>query len=123
MLSVPQLLVAGVVTLGSAAWVSPRRIEPPGALTVAGLLADREPAAVSAVVEGRSSGGRSPPVVVAIALTGLALLAAGWGGLHEHRVDASPLAHLAPMHVDALGTLRADPGSGRFGWTAVVDLS
>ena len=123
-LSIPQLLLAGVVALVGSVLLAPRRVGGSGALATAGLLVGSEPSAVSAVAGARSAGGRGPPLVAAlIALAGLSLLGAGWAGVHEHRVDASPLGQLAPLHVVATGTMRSDPSLGRFGWSSVADLS
>src|SRR5207247_8736119 len=67
---------------------------------------------------------RAPPLLPAVAAAAtFFLLGAGWTGLHEERVRASPLAPVAPETVTAIGSLQDDPSAGRFGWSATLGIS
>ena len=113
------------MTLGLAALVggwlaAPRRLAD-DALELAGLT-PRPPAVVSAVGRPRTARG-SPICSIALVLTGLLALGAGWAGVHAAWLDGSLLSRLAPRRVMVVGTLHTDPVAGTFGWHATFDIT
>lgn len=114
-------LVAGAAVLVASVAGAPVRAEDP--LEAAGLVPTlTEEAALAALAPPRLRAGRGPPWAAAcLAVSALFLFGAGWGGVHERRVEGSLPARLAPAHVDVSGTLRTDPSAGSYGWSAILD--
>ena len=53
---------------------------------------------------------------------GFVLLGAGWGGVHDARVQGSALARLRGRTVEMWATLSSDPSAGTLGWTATLQV-
>ncbi len=109
-------LAAGIVALGTAWFLAPRRRRHDPLRRLTGTKAP----ALDAVASDPVVGGRGPVPVVALLLTGMVLLGAGWSGLAERRHEAALLGRLAPLRVEILGTLREDPRPGTYGWHAIL---
>ena len=110
----------GLAALVGGWLAAPRRLAD-DALELAGLT-PRPPAAVSAVGRPRTARG-SPICSIALVLTGLLALGAGWAGVHAAWLDGSLLSRLAPRRVMVVGTLHTDPVAGTFGWHATFDVT
>jgi competence protein ComEC len=114
-------LALGLAALASAALAAPRPADP-DALQGSGLLT--EPPALTAVSSQRSLPTRiAPAAALALVLLGCALVAIGWAQIRDTRLDRTLLAQISPAHVEATGSLRADPAKSRFGWQAIARLS
>jgi competence protein ComEC len=87
-------------------------------LVRAGLLPP-DPAAVAALEPTRTNV-RAPIVAAVFAAFGMVTLGAGWAGFHDRVLDTALLARLAPERVTIEGTLKTDPGTSTFGWSAEV---
>jgi competence protein ComEC len=115
--------VLGLASLAAAVIAAPsiRHADPIGD---AGLvLADRAPPeVVRRVTSPRRSGGGPVVAVSGLALAGVCGLGAAWALLAQARLDASPLAALAPDRVEVEATLREDPRPGAIGWHALADV-
>jgi competence protein ComEC len=115
------------LAVGAAGLVGAWLVTPPpvpsgatGPLERIGLVGP-EPAAAAAVAAPSVDPRRAAWPAVALAVFGLIALGAGWGGVREARIYGSLLARLPPGRVTVTGTLRADPGTSSFGWSAMVD--
>ncbi len=116
-------LVLGAAAMIGAVLASPRPAPRPGLLDASGLLDDAEPATLRSVAAERLERGAAPPAAtLAMALAGMALVAAGVGGVRESQLDSSLMAAIAPAHIVAEGSIREDPDVGPYGWSATVDL-
>jgi competence protein ComEC len=116
------LLALGVAALLGAALAAPRERHD-DVLREAGLVGAEAPAiaALPGHVPGRRvRAGTGAGLLFVAALTALGC---GWAGLAEARRDGSVLARLASARIEGIGTLRADPEPGSYGWSAVVDLT
>jgi competence protein ComEC len=56
-------------------------------------------------------------------LVAFGLLGAGWAGLHEAGVRASPVAHVAGRSAGLDGALNSDPEPGGLGWSASLSVA
>ena len=119
----PWLAMAlGLASLAGAVVAAPRRIAGESALARVGLVPP-DPPAVVAVSAGRREPGRSPGGAAVLGIVGVLMVACGWGGLHDARLDGQLLGLLAPERVTLLGSLRTDPSLGGYGWSATVDAT
>ncbi len=118
--------VGALALLGAAAlagaWLSAPAPGGEDPVRDAGLVSV-EPSAVAALPSGRRPSGRGGAPAGALALAGLTLLGAWWGGVAQARRDGSLLARLASARIEGTGTLKSDPEAGSYGWSAVVDLT
>ncbi|MFL5798367.1 MAG: DNA internalization-related competence protein ComEC/Rec2 [Actinomycetota bacterium] len=121
-LAIWQLLSAGVLGLGAAAWLAPGRAsEVP--LARAGLLDPGPAPALEAVATPRTAAARGPPGAVVVSLVAATtLFGAGWAGLHDLRVRSGLLARIAPREVRVEGTLATDPEPGARGWSSIMQV-
>jgi competence protein ComEC len=114
-------LLVGAAAFGAACLAAPRRVDGPGVLAGAGLVA-RESPAVEVVAGPRTEvRGRAGPI--ALGLLGMLAVGAGWGGVAGARLDGALTGRLVPRRVEAVGTLREDPATGSIGWHATVDVT
>ena len=116
-------LGVGAAAMIGAVLASPRPAPRPGVLRAWGLLDEAEPAALGSVAAERPEQGAAPPATtLALSLAGVALLAAGVGGMHASQLASSLMATIAPSHIVGEGSIREDPDDGPYGWFATVDL-
>ena len=116
-------LVVGAAAMIGAVLASQRPAPRPGVLHAWGLVDEAEPAALGSVAAERLEQGAAPPVVTfALSLTGVALIAAGVGGMHASQLDSSLMAAIVPNHIVAEGSIREDSGVGPYGWSVTLDL-
>ncbi|MBI4260799.1 MAG: DNA internalization-related competence protein ComEC/Rec2 [Actinobacteria bacterium] len=132
------LLAEGAVGLPGPGWatlgvglallVATGAAHPPGRrgphpLEAAGLVAVDPDPVPSLPRPGRPLPPRAPPALLAVALAlSAALVGAGWGSLRSQRPWAPLLAEVAGRPATLVGTLRADPASGPFGWSAPASV-
>lgn len=122
------LVLSGMGLLGAAVLVAPERSREPEPLEAGGLCGGPEPAAVAALLTVRNEPARGPPGAAAIAaVVAFALLGSGWAALRALPVGRSALVELGDRVPGGVlrvtGSLRTDPASGPFGWTAVLGVS
>jgi competence protein ComEC len=116
--SIWDLLLAGLLGLGFAAWLAPSRASDVPLLR-AGLLESPPEPAVRAIAGDRTTPARGPPgAVVASLVAATVMFGAGWAGFHELKVRSGLLARLAPRELSVEGTLATDPQAGGRGWSA-----
>ena len=115
--------VLGVASIVSATLAAPAvsRSDP---VADAGLVPDdRRPAhALERVAAPRRLQGGSAPIVVVLAVVGVASVGSAWAILSEARLAASPLGAVAPGRAEVEATLREDPRPGALGWHALADV-
>jgi competence protein ComEC len=117
-------VAAGAVSL-LGAWLAAPRARGHDRIRDAGLVSeDIEPTTVAAASPSRVESGRGPPAArAALSVLGVLLLGIGWGSAHAHRIEHALLHRLAPRAVAVTGTLRTDPATEEYGWSAIVDVS
>jgi competence protein ComEC len=111
-------LGVGVVALMIAWLGAGRHVGGADALVGAGLLPP-DPVAVAALAPGRTDA-RAPLGAAVFAVVGMLALGVGWAGFRDRARDTALLARLAPERVTVEGTLKTDPGTSTFGWSAEV---
>jgi competence protein ComEC len=83
-----------------------------GALLLVGIVI------LCATSLARSSVG--PMLAFVAVFLSFGLLGAGWGGMRDARVRASPTARLVGRPVKVVGTVASVPAAGTFGWTGAM---
>jgi competence protein ComEC len=107
------ILLEGVGRRGSPAWVAAAFLGMGLALLLAGLIG-----------ASSSSGGRGRPALHwGRSLLAFGLLGAGWSGLHEAGVRASPIARMAGRSAVLEGALSTDPLRSGLGWSASLSVA
>ena len=115
-------LLVGLCALIGGWLAAPSTTSDPSAIERS-RLAPPEPPAAAALASARVERRRGGAVPTALILVALVMIAAGWAGVADLRLDGSVLARLGSRRVEVVGTFREDPKVGGYGWDAPVDVT